>query len=216
MSNSSTLHTTDHFRYIAERTIPEDAFLTQLREEAQQLGIPPIWVSPEQAACMRILLKACKVRHLVEVGCLAGYSAISMARALPEDGRVDTIELNTDYAEFAERKIAASDVAGRVRVHRGAGADVLATFPDASVDAIFIDADKANYPAYLKEGCRIVRSGGIIMADNAFAFGQLFDSEPTDPGVPHIRSFNEIMAKTDGLEGIILPIGDGCWFAVKK
>jgi len=201
MSDVSTEVGNEHFRYIAERTTPEDEFLRDLKKAAAAAGIPSIWIAPEQASFMRILLKAARAREVVEVGTLAGYSAISMARALPADGHVRTIELDPKHAEFAERWIARSDVAGRVHVLRGAGMDVLPKLAADSADAAFLDADKASYPRYLTECLRIVRKGGLIMVDNAFAFGQLLDPKATDREV---------------LESVIVPLGDGLWVGVKR
>jgi len=214
MSNTSTLVTAEHFAYVAERTRGEDPFLVDLKVAAAEAGIPPIWISPEQASFMQILLKGAGAREVVEVGTLAGYSAIAMARALPADGRVRTIELLDAHAEFAEEWIGRSDVAGRIEVLRGAGADLLATLPSDSADVAFLDADKRGYPVYLEECLRIVRAGGLILVDNAFAFGQLFDEEPADQEVGAVRSFNDVMARTAGLHGVIVPIGDGLWVSV--
>ena len=215
MSETSTLVTAGHFRYLAERTVQEDDFLRELKREAREAGIPAIWISPEQASFMQILLRLCGAREVVEVGTLAGYSAIAMARALPDRGRLRTIEINDTYADFAERWIALSDVVGRVEVHRGAAQDVLPTFAADSADAAFLDADKAGYSIYLEECLRIVRRGGLVMVDNAFAFGQLFDEHPTDREVGAVRAFNERMAAETRLQSIIVPIGDGCWVGVK-
>lgn len=212
MSSESTLVTEKHFDYIARHTAPEDPFLRDLKREAAAAGIPPIWIAPEQAAFMQILLRAAKAREVVEVGTLAGYSAIAMARA---GCRVHTIELLEKHAEFAEEWIAKSDVADRVKLHRGAGADVLPKFADDSMDAAFLDADKAGYPVYLRECLRIVRRGGLILVDNAFAFGQLFDAKPADREVPAVRAFNELMAKTEELQSVIVPVGDGLWVGVR-
>jgi predicted O-methyltransferase YrrM len=215
MSTTSTLVTAQHFAYIAARTQGEDAFLGELKAAARAAGIPPIWIAPEQASFMQILLRAIGARRVVEVGTLAGYSAIQMARALPEDGRVDTIELARAHADFARTWIARSDVAGRVRVHEGRGDDVLRTFAADSADAAFLDADKASYPQYLEHAVRIVRPGGWILVDNAFAFGQLLDEHPTDREVAAVRAFNDLMARERRVQGVIVPIGDGLWVAVK-
>ncbi len=215
MSSEATLVTRRHVDYIAARTRTEDAFLRSLKEAASLAGIPSIWICPEQASLMQILLKLVKAREVVEVGTLAGYSAIAMARALPPDGRVQTIELEPRHADFAERWIARSDVAGRVAVLRGAGMDVLPRLPDASADAAFLDADKASYGAYLQQSLRIVRPGGLIMVDNAFAFGQLFDARPTDREALAVRAFNEVMAQQAGLHSMIVPVGDGLWVGVR-
>ena len=215
MSEQSSLVTDQHFRYIAERTTPEDPFLKDLKRAATAEGIPSIWIAPEQASFMQVLLQASRAREVVEVGTLAGYSAITMARALPADGRVRTIELEAKHADFAERWVAKSDVAGRVQVHRGKGMDVLPGFAADSADAAFLDADKGSYPQYLTECLRIVRRGGLIMVDNAFAFGQLLDEHPTDREVGAVRAFNDYMATVTALHSIIVPIGDGVWVGVK-
>lgn len=215
MSANPTLVTAEHFEYVAARTRQEDAFLVELKDAARAAGIPAIWISPAQASFMQILLQLASAREVVEVGTLAGYSAICMARALPPSGRVRTIEIEPAHADFAERWVARSDVAGRVEVHRGAGQDVLPRFAADSADAAFLDADKSGYKIYLRECLRIVRRGGLIMVDNAFAFGQLLDAEPRDREVPAVREFNDIMAGTRALQSVIVPLGDGCWVGVK-
>ena len=216
MSEASSLVTAEHFRYIAERTAREDDFLAELKRAAIAEGIPAIWVAPEQASFMQVLLRAARARAVVEVGTLAGYSAIAMARALPPEGRVRTIELEKKHADFAERWVAKSDVAGRVVVHRGAGMEVLPGFAADSADAAFLDADKGSYPKYLAECLRIVRPGGLIMVDNAFAFGELFAERPSDKEVGAMRAFNDHMAKVSDLQSVIVPLGDGLWVGVKR
>jgi predicted O-methyltransferase YrrM len=213
MSEASTPVTVEHFKYLAERTTREDAFLRTLKSDARLEGIPPIWISPEEGSFIQILLMAVRAKEVVEIGTLAGYSAVWMARALPPGGRVRTIEVSAKHAAFAEKKIAESDVARNIEVHLGEAADILPAFPDDSADAVFIDGDKDGYPVYLKEGVRIVRRGGLILADNAFGFGRLFDA--SDTGAESIRIFNEIMAKEKRLRSIIVPIGDGLWFGLK-
>jgi len=215
MSAESEVVTKAHFDYIAARTTREDALLADLKRAATAEGIPPIWISPEQASLMQILLRLVGAKDVVEVGTLAGYSAIWMARALPAGGRVRTIELLDKHADFAESWVGRSDVAGKVEVHRGRGMDVLPKFAADSADAAFLDADKSSYPLYLTEALRIVRKGGLVMVDNAFAFGQLFDERPTDREAPAVKAFNETMAKDRRLQSIIVPIGDGLWVGVK-
>jgi predicted O-methyltransferase YrrM len=217
MSESSTLVTARHFAYLAERTRAEDGFLAELKAAARRAGIPPIWISPEQASLMQILLKLHGARAVIEVGTLAGYSAIALARALPgaaQGGRLDTIELSAEHAAFAAGWIARSDVADRVRVHRGAGQDVLPGFPARSADAVFLDADKAGYAGYLQECKRLLRPGGLLMVDNAFAFGQLLDERPKDREVAAVRAFNDLLARDPAFHAVIVPIGDGLWVGV--
>jgi len=216
MSEASTGIDARHFRYIADRTTPEDALLRDLREAAAGEGIPPIQIAPEQAAFLQILLRATGARRVVEVGTLAGYSAIAMARALPPGGRLLTIERSEKHADFAARWIARSDVADRVEVRKGAGIDVLRTLASDWADAAFLDADKGSYPLYLEECLRIVRRGGLILADNAFAFGQLFHDRPADREAPAMKAFNEVIAGESRLQSVIVPLGDGCWVAVRR
>jgi predicted O-methyltransferase YrrM len=211
MSATSTPVTGQHFDYIREHTAREDLYLIELKRAAERAGIPPIWISHEQARLMQVLLRAAGAREVLEVGTLAGYSAIAMARALPREGRVRTVELSEAHAAFAEQWIARSDVAGRVEVLRGRGADVLPRLDDRSADAAFLDADKSSYPIYLHECLRIVRPGGLVLVDNAFAFGQLFEHDPSDPEVEAVRAFNDFAARQPGYDGVIVPIGDGLW-----
>jgi predicted O-methyltransferase YrrM len=216
VSASPTLVTRRHFDYIAERTAREDDLLRELKVEAKAAGIPAIQISAAQGSLMHILLKAIGAKSVVEVGTLAGYSAIWMARALPPGGRVRTIELKPRHADFAEAWIAKAGLSDKVQVLRGRGMDVLPSIESESADAAFLDADKRSYPAYLKECMRIVRPGGLILADNAFAFGELFDENPEDPETPAIREFNDLMAGMEGLRSIIVPIGDGLWVGLRE
>jgi predicted O-methyltransferase YrrM len=216
MSESSTLVTAAHFEYLAARTAGDDAFLVRLKSAAREAGLPSISIAPEQGSLMQILLRAAGAREVIEVGTLSGYSAIWMARALPPGGRVKTIEFAKKHADFARAWIAKSDVFDRVHVLEGKGIDVLPTFARDSADAAFLDADKASYPAYLEESLRIVRSGGLILVDNAFAFGQLLDERPKDREVLAVRAFNDLMAAEKRVQGVIVPIGDGLWVGVKK
>ena len=216
MSESSTLVTAAHFEYLAARTLREDAFLASLKKAAHEAGLPPISIAPEQGSFMQILLRAAAAKEVVEVGTLSGYSAVWMARALPPGGRVRTIEFARKHADFARAWIAKSDVADRITVFDGKGMDVLPTFAKDSADAAFLDADKSSYPDYLTEALRIVRKGGLILVDNAFAFGQLLSPTPKDREVAAVRAFNDLMAKEQRLQSIILPIGDGLWVAVKN
>ncbi|MHC4341178.1 MAG: O-methyltransferase [Planctomycetota bacterium] len=216
MSKESTPIGAGHFDYIAGHTRGDDDFLRALKEAAGREGIPSIHIAPEQASFMQLLIKLCGARTVIEVGTLAGYSAITMARALPEGGMVHTIEIEERHTEFAERWAKQSDVAKRIRVHRGPGLEVLPRFADHSADAAFVDADKLGYAGYLDECLRILRPGGLFMADNAFAFGQLLETGEVEPGVHAIRKFNEKMARKAELHGIIVPLGDGLWVAVKN
>jgi predicted O-methyltransferase YrrM len=139
-----------------------------------------------------------------------------MARALPVGGRVRTIEISPLHARFAEQWISRSDVAGKIEILRGDAKILLPNLAADSADAAFLDADKLGYPLYLKECLRIVRSGGLIMVDNAFAFGEIFARDSEEPEVLAMRRFNDMLAVEKALQSIIVPLGDGLWVGVKR
>lgn len=216
MSKTGTAVGPEHFAWLCQHNRPEDRFLADLRRAAETAGLPTIHIAWEQAMLFALLLRLMGARRVVEVGTLGGYSAIAMARALPADGHVTTIEVEPRHATFARQQIARSDVAGRIEVLQGAALDVLPGLPTGSFDAALVDADKENYPGYLAHCLRLLRPGGLFVADNALAFGQLLEPTDDDPAVRGIRAFHRVMADTPGLEFVVVPLGDGCWVARKQ
>jgi caffeoyl-CoA O-methyltransferase len=215
MPDFPALVTAEHLRYIAERTAKDDEFLLKLKAAADDEGLPRFWITPEQASFIQILLKLAQAREVVEVGTLAGYSAIWMARALPEGGHVRTIEVSSKHAAFAAKWVAMSDVADRITVRQGSGKDLLPKIKTGSADAVFLDSGQQEYPLYMQHCLRIVRSGGIIISDNAFGYGKLFEAHSAAEGAA-AREFNDLMAREPALHGVIIPLGDGLWVAVRK
>ena len=200
-----------HYDYIAAHTTPEPAIIPELKQAALEAGLPPIWIGPEQAAFMRVLLGLIGARRVLEVGTLAGTTAIQMALALPPDGLVDTVELLPHHAEVARAGIERAGESARVTVHVGAGQDVLPTLPSGAYDAIFLDADKSGHADYLAESVRLLRPNGMLLVDNAFAFGQLLEEVPTDGEVEAVRRFNDQLAADERFEATMVGIGDGLW-----
>jgi caffeoyl-CoA O-methyltransferase len=141
--------------------------------------MPAIQLGASEAKAVALLLKLGGARKVVEVGTLAGYSALVMARALPEDGHLWTIEFDPKHVRIARENLAAAGLAERVTVLEGAGLDVLPGLEkDGPFDAVFVDADKRNYDGYGRWASRNVRKGGLLIGDNAFLFGRLLeDSE---------------------------------------
>lgn len=215
MSKDSTPVGPAQFDYIAAHTEPEGEYLSRLRRAASDAGLPVIHIAPEQAALLQILLRLGRARDVVEVGTLGGYSAIAMARALPADGKVRTLELAPQHAEFARQWIARSDVADRIEVLVGDAHELLPTLADASADAVFLDADKTGYVDYLRQAMRILRPGGLLLADNVLAGGDVALPAVNGTTATAMRAFNEAVVATPGLRAIIVPIGDGCTVGVK-
>ncbi len=215
MSKDSTTVGAEHFAFIAAQTIPEDALLRDLREAAATAGLPEIHIAPEQAAFLQLVLRAARAVEVVEVGTLGGYSAIAMARGLGPRGRVVTLEIEPKHAAFAREWIARSDVAGRIEVRLGDANSTLAALPKQSCDAVFLDADKVGYVGYLQEAMRILRPGGMLLADNVLAGGAIIDPKSRSATARAIRAFLDAVAATAGLQSIIVPLGDGCLMGVK-
>ena len=202
--------------YISQLFAREDDVLIALREEADRHGLPPISISPDEGRLLQVLLAAVGARRVLEVGTLGGYSAIWMARALPEDGSLVSIELDPGHAAFASRFIARARLDDKVEVRVGRALDVLASLDGETFDAMFIDADKEPLSTYLEWGLRLVRRGGLIVADNALWGGKVLDERIEDDATRAIRAFNAKLAADPRLTSIVVPTHDGVAVAVVR
>lgn len=206
-------------QYIEDNFSAEDAFLTALNRDAAANSIPDICIGGAQGAFLQLFLKAMNARYVLEIGSLAGYSAITMARALPEDGKVICLELNADFCAFIRRKAEEAGLQDKIIVFEGNAAAFLEEYhPDFSFDFIFIDADKPQYLKYLELSLPLLRKGGVIAGDNALAWGYVADTEPTyEPhNVLGIQQFNKAIANHPDLQSCFLPVGDGMVMGLKK
>ena len=195
--------------YVSGLFAREDETLLALREEADRTGLPPIAISPDTGRLLQVMLRAIGARRVLEVGTLGGYSAIWMARALPADGALLSLEIEPAHAEFARRYIARAGVDGIVEVRTGRALEILPALDGESFDAVFLDADKAPLPTYLEWALRLVRRGGLIMADNALWGGRVFDASVDDEATRGVREFNRRFAADPRITGIIVPTHDG-------
>ena len=195
--------------YVARLFAPEDDILVSLREEADRTGLPPISISPDTGRLIQVLLTAIGAKRVLEVGTLGGYSAIWIARALPAGGRVLSIEIDPRHADFARRYIRRANVEGIVEVRVGRALDMLASLDGERFDAIFLDADKEPLPTYFEWSLRLVRPGGLIIADNALWGGRVMDPAATDDATAGVRELNRRMATDPRVAGILVPTHDG-------
>ena len=195
--------------YIASLFARDDDVLAALREAADREGLPPISISAVTGRLLQILLSALGATRVLEVGTLGGYSAIWMARALPASGRLVTIEADERHAEFARRYFARAGLDDRIDLRIGRALDVLPAFDGERFDAIFLDADKEPLPTYFDWAMRLLRPGGLLIADNALWGGRVLDPETADEGTKGVREFNQRMASDDRVRGTIVPVGDG-------
>ena len=195
--------------YLSTLFAAEDETLLALREAADRNGLPPIAISPDEGRLLQVLLTAIGARRVLEVGTLGGYSAIWMARALPADGSLLSIELEPAHAEFARGFVSRAGLDGIVDVHVGRALDVLPSLDGSAFDAIFLDADKEPLPTYLEWALRLVRPGGLIIADNALWGGRVLDQSVNDDATRAVREFNRRFATDPRITGIVVPTHDG-------
>jgi predicted O-methyltransferase YrrM len=200
--------------YLAALFAPEDATLLALREEADRSGLPPISISPDEGRLLQVLLRAVGARRVLEVGTLGGYSAIWMARALPPGGSLLTLEIDPGYAEFARRHLARAGVGDRVEVRVGRALDLLPALDGERFDAVFLDADKEPLPTYFDWALRLLRPGGLLIADNALWGGRVLDDRVDDEATRAVREFNRRLATDPRVTGIVVPTHDGVGIGV--
>jgi predicted O-methyltransferase YrrM len=195
--------------YISGLFAREDELLASLREEADRTGLPPIAISSDEGRLLQVLLATINARSVLEVGTLGGYSAIWMARALPPDGRLVSIEIEEAHARFAERYVERAGLSSKVEIRVGRALDVLPSLDGQKFDAMFIDADKEPLATYFEWGLRLVRPGGLVIADNALWGGRVYDETVDDDKTRAVREFNRRMATDPRVIGIIVPTHDG-------
>lgn len=190
--------------YIAERLLPEDAVLAAALAANAAAGLPSIDVSPAQGKLLNLLARMCGARRVLEIGTLGGYSTICLARGLPEDGKVVTLELEPRHAEVARRNIANAGLAGRVEVRVGPALENLKGIHaegSAPFDLVFIDADKPNNPNYLDFAMKLSRPDSVIVCDNVIRDGAVIDGRSGDANVAGARAAFDFIRDHPRLDG---------------
>jgi predicted O-methyltransferase YrrM len=180
--------------YIAGLFVGSDEALDKALERGDKAGLPQINVSPSQGKMLHLIAKIHGARTILEIGTLAGYSTIWLARALPEGGRLVTLEADPEHARVATENIAAAGLADRVEVKVGKALDTLPTL-DGPFDLFFIDADKVNNPNYVRWAIDHSRPGSVIIVDNVVRSGLVVDATSTDPSVVGTREMGALLAK---------------------
>lgn len=183
--------------YIAQMLLEEDPVLEEVLRASAAAGLPPIALSPPQAKFLHLLARVHGARSILELGTLGGYSTIWLARALPADGRLVTLEINSDYAAVAADNTHRAGVAGPIQIKIQPALDGLRELisDDAGpFDLIFIDADKENTPEYFRHALSLARPGTVIVTDNVVRGGALADHDTEDPRAQGMRRFHELLA----------------------
>jgi len=183
--------------YINELLIPSDPALDAALQAAEDAKLPAAQVAPNQGKLLAILAQSVKAKSILEIGTLGGYSTIWLARALPPDGKLITLEVDPRHAEVARANFVRAEVDKLVEVRVGPALDTLpkiATEGHAPFDFVFIDADKANNTNYFNWALKLTHPGSVIIVDNVIRNGEVVDANSTDPSVQGVRQFNTALA----------------------
>src|SRR5271170_3656483 len=211
-------------RYIVENSIPRDPLLEEALKANVAAGLPTIDVAPNQGKLLHLLARIQGAKRILEIGTLGGYSTIWLARALPSDGKLVTLEAEAKHAKVAQANIEHAGFSSIVELRLGPALESLSQLHAEGAppfDFIFIDADKQNIPGYLEWSLRFSRPGTVIVTDNVVREGAVIDSQDPDPRVQGVRRFFEMIAADSRIEATTLQtVGskgyDGFTLAVVK
>lgn len=212
----------DH--YITDLFGQEDDALKAVEPSLDKAGIPQISVSPNLGKLLQVFAQLCGAKRILEIGTLGAYSSIWMARALPEEGKLITLEVDPMHAEVAARNIEAAGLTSKVEIRMGPAIEALDKMiaeQEPAFDMIFIDADKPPYPDYFRRALKLSRKGTLIVADNVIREGKVLIRNSADDRVRGAQQFNELLAATESVNAtIIQTVGvkehDGMAIAIVK
>ncbi|MFG0721537.1 O-methyltransferase [Pseudomonas sp. GLN_6] len=220
MTNQTLNLDTALYQYLLDVSLRETPLLKRLREETAQLSMARWQIAPEQGQFMALLVQLTGARRIVEVGTFTGYSAICMAQAMPEDGRLICCDIPGDYNATARRYWSEAGLAERIELRLAPALQTLAELEAeglaGSVDLLFIDADKANYPVYLEHALRLVRQGGLILFDNTLWSGRVLEESPESADTRAIQTLNLTLRDDPRIDLSLLPLGDGLSLCRKR
>ena len=184
-------------RYICERLLPPDPAIDSAMQHSEAAGLPSIAVAPNQGKLLYLLARAVGAKRILEIGTLGGYSTIWLARALPQGGRLITLEADPKHAEIARTNIANANLRECVEVRVGKALDTLPSLEKENAGPFcftFIDADKFNIPTYFEWALKLARPGSMIVVDNVVRKGALIDATSDDQDVVGVRRLHELLA----------------------
>jgi caffeoyl-CoA O-methyltransferase len=193
--------------YVEGLFAPPDPALENALRRSREAGLPEINVSATEGKLLRMLAEMVGAKRILEIGTLGGYSAIHLARALPENGALISLELDERHADVARENVAEAGLAKQIEVRVGDARELLAGMAEngeGPFDVVFIDADKGGYPEYLGWALRLSRPGSLILGDNAIRGGSVLDAG--DESSQAIREFNERLARDPRLSSLVLPL----------
>ncbi|MGP1396655.1 MAG: O-methyltransferase [Inquilinaceae bacterium] len=220
--SSRTIAMTDRLHdYLLDTTLRETPVQRRLRAETATLGGPgAMQISPEQGQFMALLARLIGARRVIEVGTFTGYSALTVALALPADGRLVACDVSAEWTDIGRRYWNEAGVAGKIDLRLAPALEtldaLLADGQAGTFDMAFIDADKESYGAYYERCLRLIRPGGLIMVDNVLWGGSVADPDRDDGDTNAIRALNRALRDDDRVDFSLVPIGDGLSLARKR
>lgn len=200
MTEMNVWQNVDH--YFMDKLLPKNEHLNAVLQANKAASIPEIDVSPTQGRLLYLLAKMKGAANILEIGTLGGYSSICLAKALPREGKLVTLEINEEYAKIARQNIENAGYEEKIEVIVGNALETLPEFKNEGrlFDFIFIDADKPNNPAYLKWAIQLAHSGAIIVADNVVRDGAITDETSEDERVRGVQQFMELLKEEPRIE----------------
>ncbi|HEY9721236.1 MAG TPA: class I SAM-dependent methyltransferase [Oscillatoriaceae cyanobacterium] len=220
MSNKTLTLTDRLYEYTLAHSLREPEVLRRLREETARMPRAGMQIAPEQGQFMRLLVSLIGARRTLEVGVFTGYSSLSVALALPEDGELVACDVSEEWTAIARRYWQEAGVAHKIRLNLGPAVDTLDRLltegQRETFDLAFIDADKENYVHYYERALQLVRPGGLILIDNVLWGGAVADPSDQDESTRAIRAFNEHLHHDERIDLSLLPIADGLTLARRR
>ncbi len=208
----------DLYDYVIAHGHNGDPILRDLAEETRKLGrISGMQIAPEQGTLMGTLVRASGAKSAVEVGVFTGYSSLSVARALPPDGKLLCLDVNEEWTSIARRYWERAGVANKITLKLAPAADTLRALPAShTFDFAFVDADKSNYRIYYEEILKRLRANGLMLIDNVLWNGQVIDANDKSEDTIAIRALNDFVAGDTRVEAVMIPVADGITIVRKK
>lgn len=219
MSNRTDLDLSLLSDYIVNHSVREDSILNALREETAKLPLARMQIAPEQGQFMKLLVTLIGAKRAIEVGTFTGYSAISVARALPTDGQLICCDISEEWANIAKRYWEQAQLNDIIELKLGSALetlDDLLKIEAEQFDFVFIDADKPQYTQYYERAKQLLRPGGLIAIDNVLWSGRVVDDSIDDEDTAAIRSFNKHVYQDQSVDLSLVPIADGLTLARKR
>jgi predicted O-methyltransferase YrrM len=215
-----TVDASDIHAYLLAHSLREPPALGAIRHQTSTHPFAYMQMPPESAQFLQLVVRLMAARRGIELGTFTGYSAVALALALPEGGRLVSCDISAKVAAVARGHAERAGIADRIEFRVGPALDALdgmiAAGEDGRFDFILIDADKANYDGYYERGLVLLRPGGVVAIDNVLWSGTVADPADTDPSTEALRALNDKIARDDRVDVSMLPLGDGLTLARKR